>query len=185
MKKKLIIIISIIIILLIICFFVFKDKFIKKEEVIEEYTPEQEISDEQLRETIVTLYFENTENKNLNPEARKIDANNLINNPYEYLINLLIEGPKNEKLKNIIPEGTKLKTVKLEGEILIIDFSKEFTNANMEEIDEENIINEILFTVSQLNEVNGIKILIDGEENKCFEDEKINFKEIFYLKENI
>ena len=93
MNKKLIILISIIIIILIICFFIFKNSFIKKEEIIEEYIPEEEISDEQLRETIITLYFENIENKSLNPEARKIDANNLINNPYEYLINLLIQGP--------------------------------------------------------------------------------------------
>lgn len=150
MNKKLIIIISVIIILLIICFFIFRNSFIKKEEIIEEYIPEEEISDEQLRETIITLYFENIENKNLNPEARKIDANNLINNPYEYLINLLIQGPKSEKLKNAIPEGTKLNSARLEGEILIIDFSAEFINVNNEEINEQNIINEILFTLTRI-----------------------------------
>lgn len=150
MNKKLIIIISVIIILLIICFFIFRNSFIKKEEIIEEYIPEEEISDEQLRETIITLYFENIENKNLNPEARKIDANNLINNPYEYLINLLIQGPKSEKLKNTIPEGTKLNSARLEGEIVIIDFSAEFINVNNEEINEQNIINEILFTLTRI-----------------------------------
>ena len=184
MKKKLFIIIAIIIIILAIMVFLFKDNFIKEEEVIEEYIPEEEISDEQSRETIITLYFQNIESNNLNPEARKIDANELIKNPYEYLINLLIQGPKNEKLKNIIPEGTKLNSTKLQGEILIIDFSKEFINANIENVDEENIINEILYTVTQLNEVNGIKILIDGEEGKAFSDEKINFKNEFYLNNN-
>lgn len=150
MNKKLIIIISVIIILLIICFFIFRNSFIKKEEIIEEYTPEEEISDQQLRETIITLYFENIENKNLNPEARKIDANNLINNPYEYLINLLIQGPKSEKLKNTIPEGTKLNSARLEGEIVIIDFSAEFINVNNDQINEQNIINEILFTLTRI-----------------------------------
>lgn len=150
MNKKLIIIISVIIILLIICFFIFRNSFIKKEEIIEEYIPEEEISDQQLRETIITLYFENIENKNLNPEARKIDANNLINNPYEYLINLLIQGPKSEKLKNIIPEGTKLNSARLEGEIVIVDFSEEFINVNNEQINQQNIINEILFTLTRI-----------------------------------
>ena len=150
MNKKLIIIISIIVILLIICIFVFKNNFIKKEEVIEEYIPEEEISDEQLRETIITLYFENIENKNLNPEARKIDANNLINNPYEYLINLLIQGPKSEKLKNAIPQETKLNSARLEGEIVIIDFSSEFINVNNEQINEQNLINELLFTLTRI-----------------------------------
>lgn len=184
MNKKVLIIISIILILFLIIFFFFKNNLVQTEEKIEEYVPEQEISDEQLRETTITLYFENIENNILNPEARKIDANKLINNPYEYLINLLIEGPKNEKLKNIIPEGTKLNSVNLNGEILEINFSEEFTNANIEKVDEENIINEILYTVTQLNEVNGIKILINGEENKSFSDNKINFENVFFINKN-
>ena len=182
MKKKIIIIIVVITVLICIGFIIFKNYFNKEEKIPEEYIPQEEISEEQLRETIVTLYFENIESQNLNPEARKIDALELLKNPYDYLIKLLIEGPKNEKLKNIIPTGTKLNSVCLEGDILKIDFSEEFVNA--ENLNEENIINSILNTVTQLNEVNGIKILINGEENKCFLDEKINFKENFYLKEN-
>ena len=35
-----------------------------------------------------------------------------------------------------------------------------------------------------LNEVNGIKILINGEENKSFADGVINFEKEFYVIEN-
>ena len=103
----------------------------------------------------------------------KIDANNLIKNPYEYLINLLIEGPKNENLIKSIPEGTKINSVFLEGDILKIDFSNEFLNSE----NLNNSVNSILNTVTQLNEINGIKILINGEEDK-------NFKDTIYLEKN-
>ena len=166
----------ILILLIILGFFGYKNFIVKKDtkEEIQDYTPQEEISEQQLRETVVTLYFSDKENKNLIPEARKIDANNLIKNPYEYLINLLIEGPKNENLIKSIPEGTKINSVFLEGDILKIDFSNEFLNSD----NLNNSANSILNTVTQLNEINGIKILINGEENK-------NFKDTIYLEKII
>ena len=173
MKKKIICIFLILILLIILGFFIYKNFIVKNNtnEEIQDYTPQEEISEQQLRETVVTLYFSDKENKNLIPEARKIDANNLIKNPYEYLINLLIDGPKNENLIKSIPEGTKINSVFLEGDILKIDFSNEFLNSE----NLNNSANSILNTVTQLNEINGIKILINGEENK-------NFKDTIYLE---
>lgn len=175
MKKKIIIIFLILFLLIILGFFIYKNFIVKNNttEEIKDYTPQEEISDKQLRETVVTLYFSDKENKNLIPEARKIDANNLIKNPYEYLINLLIEGPKNENLIKCIPEETKINSVFLEGDILKIDFSNEFLNSN----NLNNSLNSILNTVTQLNEINGIKILINGEENE-------NIKNTIYLEKN-
>ena len=70
--------------------------------MVEEYTPQEEITDEQARQTIVSLYFPLKETNELNPEARLIDIREIINNPYEKLVNLLIEGPKNDKNKKSI-----------------------------------------------------------------------------------
>ena len=44
----------------------------------------------------------------------------------------------------------------------------------------ENTINSIVNTMTELTEINGIKILIENEENKSFKDEQIKFDEIFY-----
>ena len=44
------------------------------------------------------------------------------------------------------------------------------------------IINSILKTLVELKEVNGIKILINGEENLKFPDGKVIFNEVFYLE---
>lgn len=71
----------------------------EKETVVEEYVPEEEITEEQVRQTIVSLYFPNKETNELNPEARLIDIKEIMNNAQEKLISLLVEGPKNEKIK--------------------------------------------------------------------------------------
>lgn len=139
----------------------------EEETAVEEYTPQEEITEEQARQTIVSLYFPSNETGELNPEARLIDIKEIINNPYEKLINLLIEGPKNEKNKKIIPENTKLNKTYLEGDCVVLDFSNDILN-NKEE--KSNIINSIVNTLTELTEVNKVKILIDGKENDEFKD---------------
>ena len=54
-----------------------------------ELVPEEEISETDLRNTIITLYFENDENGEMQTEARLIDSKDLLNDPYSYLVNLL------------------------------------------------------------------------------------------------
>ena len=112
LKRVIIVIISIIIIAIIIFggYFFIKEKNIQKEEITE-YTPEEEISDNQMRQTMISLYFKS--DNVLIPEARLIDVKELINNPYEKVLNMLIEGPKNEKLEKTIPEGTKINKEKI------------------------------------------------------------------------
>ena len=179
LKRVIIVIISIIIIAIIIfgVYFFIKEKNIQKDEITD-YTPEEEISDNQMRQTMISLYFKS--DNVLIPEARLIDVKELINNPYEKVLNMLIEGPKNEKLEKTIPEGTKINKIEKEGENLIIDFSKEFIlNHKDGEEEEKMTIKSIVKTVTELTEINGIKIKIDGEENKKFKDGKIEFNKIF------
>ena len=176
MKNKKIIWISIILIILIciIGFWAINHAKEKKEveENNEEYIPEEEISEEQVRETIVSLYFPDKETNLLKPEARLVGIKDLMQSPYYLLIELLIGGPKNEKLKAVIPENTKLLGVSLEGECLILDFSEEFLNFDKEnEKSKDNLINSIVNTVTELNEVNKVKVLINGEANDEFNEQ--------------
>ena len=148
----------------------------KEETVIEEYIPEEEISEEQSRQTIVSLYFQNKETKELEPEARLVDIKEILNNPYEKIVNLLIEGPKDETKEKIIPDNVKLLNTILEGDCITLDFSQEFLNYDKEdEKVKENLINSLVNTLTQLNEVNSIKILINGSENE-------EFKEVYMLE---
>ncbi len=184
MKKKefiLVIVVLVGITLLVGGFLFFRNVKNKQEgKITEEYTPQEEISQEQLRQTMITLYYQNRETKEIMPEVRKVDVSVLSKTPYEYLLSQLLEGPKNEKLEKVLPEGAKLNKIELQGDVLVIDFSKEFiTNAKQGKEEEEKIITSIVHTVTELNEVNGIKIVIEGEEGSEFQDKQVNFKEVF------
>ena len=175
MKNKKIIVIfgCLLIIILIGGFFAISYVKNKKEEenIASEYTPQEEISDEQARQTIVSLYFQSKETKELVPEARLIDIKEIINDPCDKLVQLLIDGPKNEKEEGIIPENTKLNKSYMDDDCVILDFSNELLNYNKtDEKVKENIINSLVNTLTQLTEVNKVKILIDGAENEEFNE---------------
>ena len=100
MNKKIIIIFTVLLIVVLIGGFFIIKHFKDKEEnnITEEYIPQEEITEEQNRQTIVSLYFLDKESNKILPEARLVDIKEIINNPYDKLVNMLIEGPK---MKNI------------------------------------------------------------------------------------
>ena len=150
----------------------------QEETIVEEYTPEEEITEEQNRQTIVSLYFLEKETNELAPEARLVDIKEIMNTPYDKLVNMLIEGPKNEKYTKLIPENTKLNQTYKEKDMVYLDFSSEFLNYNKEDPTvKQNIIDSLVKTLTQLTEVNSIRILIDGEENA-------DFNEVYSLSTN-
>ena len=177
MEKKKIKIIYCVIAIVIVAVGFFTIKWLKEanqenEAIVgDEYTPEAEISEEQARQTIVTLYFQNKETKTLTTEARLVDIKDLMNTPYEKLMNLLIEGPKNESLEGIIPEGTKVLKTYIEEDSLVLDLTKDFLNFDMEEEKgKDNLINSIVCTMTELTEVNSVKFLIEGQESEVFNE---------------
>ncbi len=174
MKNKKIIIIFTILLVIILIGGIWGIKYVKsknQETIIEEYTPEEEITSEQSRQTIVSLYFQEKESKQLVPEARLVDIKELINNPYEKMMNLLIEGPKNDKLEKNIPEGTKILRIYMENDCLVIDVSSEFLNYDKNDKKlKDNMVKSIVNTMTELTEVNQVKILINGNENEEFKE---------------
>ena len=186
MKKEKVIFIAIIIIVILggVSYFIYQKIKEKENEIIKEYIPEEEISEEQLRQTIVSLYFNSKDTNTLVPEARKIDVKELTKEPYLVLINLLIEGPKNDKLERVIPEGTKLNKIEIKEKTVYIDFSKEFVENHKGGAEEESkTIYSIVNTLTQLNEVESVKILIEGKEDQGFKDNAIQLKEIFMKRD--
>lgn len=175
-KKWFIIIVGILIIILGIVIWGYVNG---EEEVISEIseiTPEEEISDEQLRNTLINLYFINKETGEIETESRLIDAKILLNNPYYELLNMWLQGPKNENLKNYCPENAKINNVSLNGDCAVVDFSKEFVDEfNLENNNELKVIYSIVNTLTELNEINSVKILIDGKDNQYLG--KINLSE--------
>ena len=161
-KRKYIIFIIIGIILLVSLILVIKQFVVinPKEEISNEYTPMQEIADSDLRNTIVTLYFKSKDSNTLVQEGRLIDVKLLLEKPYEALLQMLILGPEASSYERLIPEGTTINKTELKGDTLTIDLSKEFS-ANTGDM--LNLtIESIKKTITSLNEVNDVIILING-----------------------
>lgn len=170
MKRKKLIAIITFLLILILAFFVYKNISIEKnKDEYQDYTPQEEISEEQSRQTKVTLYFENIDTGELETEIKVMDANILINNPEEELINLLIKGPQSSNLKKLIPDGTVLHDIKIEKSCAIINVSNEFLNYENEE-NKLKIINSIVNTLTNLKEIKSIKFLVNGEQNEKLPD---------------
>ena len=180
--KKIIILIGIILAIGIIFYLVFCN-FHKDESsnTISEYTPQEEISQDEIRKTIVSVYFKNIETNTLVPESVCIDVKELSENPSLKLLNLLCAGPTNDKLESPIPEGTKINSAVLKGNTVYVDFSEDFIKNAPNGVEEEGLlVYSVVNTLTELNEVNGVKILIDGKENMSFNDKGMEFKEEFF-----
>ena len=164
MKKKegfliVLFLVLLVVILGVVIYYFNKNKLEETNEIVQEYVPAEEVSDEQLRSTIISLYFVNKDSGEINPEARTININLLLENPYKYLLEQLIEGPKNEKLQKVIPDNTKINNVELKGDILYIDFSHEFIDNALEgKENESKIIETIVKTVTELNDDNSVAL---------------------------
>ena len=175
MKNRKIVIIFVCLFLLVLIGGFFAIRYVKsinQETTIEEYVPEEEITEEQLRQTIVSLYFLDKQSNELVPEARLIDIKEMMSNPYEKLVNLLIEGPKNEKNSKVMSENTKLLRNYLEEDCIVLDFSSDILNYDKEnEKGKENLINSIVNTLTELSEINSVKILVEGNQNEEFNEE--------------
>lgn len=163
-KKKIFLILLILIIIGLIIYFITNNISITKSQNDEysDYTPQEEISDKQVNQTIVNLYFINKETNKLQSEGQLVNANELLKNPYKLIINKLLNGPSDKSLKSIFPENTRLIDANLNDNCVIINFSEELLNFK-NDTERFNMINCLLNSLTQLNEVTSIKILVNNE----------------------
>ena len=177
-KRGIIAIITLIIIILLVIF-IFNNISIEnlEEEQYQNYTPQEEISEEQMRQTKVILYFANAESGELEAETKIVEANTLINDPYKEIMQWLIKGPQSSNLIKLIPEGTALHDIKLEKSCAIINVSNEFLNYETEG-NKLKIINSIVNTLTNLKEIDSVRFLINGEENEQIKDTYVRNREV-------
>ncbi len=176
MKKKLLIIVVILILIGVLAYFLMNNISITKNDEYMNYTPEEEISEIQTKQTSINLYFFNPETNTLKSEGRLVNANDLLKNPYGLIVEKLIEGPENSSLKKVFPENTRLIDANIQNNCVTLNFSEEFMNFK-DDIQKYNIINSILDSLTQLNEVESIKILIDNETKEGLSQEYTTISE--------
>lgn len=144
-----------------------------------EIVPEEEISDAQLRETTVNLYYVGA-NNDLKPILKKIDSKRLIENPYLTTMQILLEKPTDSDICTCIPDNVRINKIEKKGECLVIDFSKEFLDNMEENVEKQGLcISQIVNTMTQFTEINAVKILVDGSDECSFKNGTVNFKQFF------
>ncbi len=155
----------------------------KKADYFQDYTPQEEISEEQYRSTVVKLYFVDKNSQQLVAENRSVDAKTLILDPCLTLMNLLLEGPRDANLSSVIPSGTKVNQVTMQGNMAVVDLSHEFVDNHPGGAQQESAtIYSIVNTLTQLTEVTSVKITIDQQENAEFTDHALSFSDPFVRK---
>lgn len=168
--KKILMGIFLIIIIIGILYFLITHIERSDEQELSDYTPVEEISDEQMRQTIVALFFIESETNTLKAEGRLISTKDLLSDPYKELVCNLLIGPRTSGLKKAFPDDVRILSSSIEKNCVTLDFSQELLNFENED-QKYNIINTLLNTLTQLNEVNTIKILINGKTSDAFPDE--------------
>ncbi len=176
-SKKIIIAVLTTIILIILVSLIYNNISIEKERSnYQEYIPQEEISEEQLRQTKVILYFANKETGKLESEIKVIEANKLLQNSAKEIMQLLLKGPQSSSLEKIIPDGTVVHDVTVENRCATINVSNEFLNYENDE-NKMKIINSIVNTLTNLKEVESVKFLINGEVNDKIADTYVKITE--------
>lgn len=156
---------GIILIITIICSIII---IINKEEtkqVSAEILPQEEISEEQYRQTKVKLYFINKQTGEIQNEIRMVDVKILINSPYYTLIQMLFNGPKKDELSSYIPSQTKINKIEFDNGTVKLDVSNDFLEINNLE-NKQDIIKIIEMTLKELLEIDNVEITVDGTQIK-------------------
>lgn len=111
----------------------------------------------------LNVYFDATSDENTVSVAKEellINKQELVG---EILINQLIKGPSTEgKLKAILPKDTRLINLSIKDDIAIVNLSKEAA-VTMTPSKEEACLRAIVTSLSQIEPVNKVTILIDNK----------------------
>jgi spore germination protein GerM len=115
----------------------------------------------------ISIYFSEKQTGQLVAERREIPRWMILNKAEESIVNELLKGPINQNLIPTIPRGTKLISVTKNGNMVIVDFSKEFVDNHPGGSAGETItLYSIVNSLTELKDVEKVKFLIEGKERK-------------------
>ena len=104
------------------------------------------------------LFFPNNDNSAIKQEKRDVEV--IDKAIIKAAVTALIQGPQGSGLRNAFPEGTKLLSVNMKNGTAILDFSREFTQAN--NIADIVLRASIANTLTGIQGVERVRILVEG-----------------------
>ena len=132
-------------------------------EIETEFVPEVEASNETLRKTNVSAYFKNKASNVIEKENILLDSKNLIKDPYNEIVSILINKPENENLVSIFPDGTAMPEIYYEKGVVTVDF-KENSELLKEKINVDEIKQVLNDALKQFTEVENVVVIVDSKE---------------------
>ena len=114
------------------------------------------------KETIYTLNSDDYISKGYIYVSKELNSLEKV----KLLLDTMIEKNNNNALlpsyfKPILPQNTSILNAELENKIIKINFSSEFLNVSDEQL--EKMIEAITFTLTEIDDINGVEIYVEGE----------------------
>lgn len=122
------------------------------------------INPEKTNWQVISLYFADQNGENLICQQRGMEVKQSLTLEYQ-IVEQLIQGPdnsNNDNLVSTVPSDTKIRDIKTEEGICYVNLSKEFMKTNGK-IKEPLIIYSVVNSLTELNTVNKVQFLIEGE----------------------
>lgn len=126
-------------------------------EVTQEVTPKEDVE--------VTLYYSDNQGTGLHKEARTLSYDDA-HNP-EAVLKELFKGTQNTSFTNVIPDTVTINSCTLEDGICTVDLSVDFIEIQGTAA-QEMAMYSIVNTLCEMEEVDKVQYLIDGEKVELF-----------------
>lgn len=126
----------------------------------------EEVKDEKVD---IQLYFGDSESALLKKEERAVRLKDVVADAPRVIVLELMKGPQDKDLFPVIPAGTKLLSIKKEGDTVTVNFSKEFRdNHNGGSSGETVTIYAIVNSLTEIKDIERVSFQIEGKAEKEF-----------------
>ncbi|MGM0423688.1 MAG: GerMN domain-containing protein [Thermodesulfobacteriota bacterium] len=79
------------------------------------------------------------------------------------LVHALLSGPQDQKLSRVVPEDVRLLDSYIKDQVAYLDFSAELAEVSLGSESEAVLVDSIVLSALQLEDVQQVQILIEGE----------------------
>lgn len=124
----------------------------------------QNDSGKKIQSAEVKVYYPDESGTKLVPVEKKIQFANE-SEKYSAALSELMQKPKDKNLTTVFPSHAKVKSVTREGDTAVVDFDSSIVKGFVGgSTGEEFLVNSVVDTLTEFNEIKQVKFLIDGQE---------------------